>query len=65
MLISSFRLCFNGIAEGVYGYEGGGKELEDAGVIFANGINGQKARLKLLIGMNQIHTPIDLKLFFI
>lgn len=57
--------CFNGIAEGVYGYEGGGKELEDAGVIFANGINGQKARLKLLIGMNQLHTPIDLKLFFV
>ncbi|WP_431029672.1 asparaginase [Lysinibacillus sp. LZ02] len=56
--------CFNGIAEGIYGYEGGGKQLEDAGVIFANGINGQKARLKLLIGINQAHTPIDLKLFF-
>ena len=57
--------CFNGIAEGVYGYEGDGKELEDAGVIFADGINNQKARLKLLIGMKQIHTLIDLKLFFI
>ena len=56
--------CFNGIAEGVYGYEGGGKQLEDAGVIFANGINGQKARLKLLIGLNQVHTPVDLKRFF-
>ena len=56
--------CFNGIAEGIYGYEGGGKQLEDAGVIFANGINGQKARLKLLIGLNQADVPIDLKLFF-
>ena len=56
--------CFNGIAEGLYGYEGGGKQLEDLGVIFANGINGQKARLKLLIGLNQLDTPIDLKLFF-
>ena len=56
--------CFNGITEGVYSYEGGGKQLEDAGVIFANGINGQKARLKLLIGLNQKDTPIDLKLFF-
>lgn len=56
--------CFNGIAEGVYGYDGGGKQLEDAGVIFANGINGPKARLKLLIGLNQQHTPIDLKGFF-
>lgn len=56
--------CFNGIAEGVYGYEGGGKQLEDAGVIFANGINGQKARLKLLIGLNQVHHPVNLKGFF-
>jgi len=56
--------CFNGIAEGIYGYEGGGKTLENLGVIFANGINGQKARLKLLIGLNQEHTPLDLKEFF-
>ncbi|RHW39333.1 asparaginase [Lysinibacillus yapensis] len=56
--------CFNGIAEGVYGYEGGGKSLEDMGVIFANGINGQKARLKLLIGLNQEHNPVDLKEYF-
>lgn len=56
--------CFNGIAEGVYGYEGGGRQLEDAGVIFANGINGQKARLKLLIGLNQVHHPVNLKGFF-
>ena len=56
--------CFNGIAEGIYGYEGGGKSLENMGVIFANGINGQKARLKLLIGLNQVNTPIDLKEYF-
>ncbi|MEK4228992.1 asparaginase [Solibacillus sp. FSL H8-0538] len=56
--------CFNGIAEGVYDYEGGGKSLEDKGVIFATGINGQKARLKLLIGLNQVQSPVDLKEFF-
>lgn len=56
--------CFNGIAEGVYGYEGGGRSLENAGVIFATGINGQKARLKLLIGLNQVQAPVDLKTFF-
>lgn len=56
--------CFNGIAEGIYGYEGGGKSLEEMGVIFANGINGQKARLKLLIGLNQENNPVDLKEFF-
>ncbi|MFJ8261339.1 asparaginase [Rummeliibacillus sp. NPDC094406] len=57
--------CFNGIAQGVYGYEGGGKMLEDMGVIFATGLNGQKARLKLLIGLNQVNKPIDVKKFFI
>ena len=56
--------CFNGIAEGVYGYEGGGKMLEELGVLFAKGINGQKARLKLLIGLNQFDDLIDLKEFF-
>lgn len=56
--------CFNGIAEGIYGYEGGGKSLEELGVIFATGISGQKARLKLLIGLNQQNNPIDLKEFF-
>ncbi|MBG9455322.1 asparaginase [Lysinibacillus sphaericus] len=56
--------CFNGIAEGVYGYDGGGKMLEDLGAIFATGINGQKARLKLLIGLNKVGAPIDLKDFF-
>jgi L-asparaginase len=44
--------CFNGIAEPVYSYEGGGVQLEKMGVMFCNGINSQKARLKLLIGLN-------------
>ncbi|EOL48743.1 L-asparaginase, type II [Enterococcus phoeniculicola] len=44
--------CFNGIAEAVYEYAGGGKELQELGVIFCNSINSQKARLKLLIAIN-------------
>ena len=44
--------CFNGIAQDVYGYMGGGKGLKDLGVIFAQGLNGQKARLALLIALN-------------
>lgn len=55
--------CFNGIAEGIYSYTGGGKQLEELGVIFANGINGQKARLKLLIALNNDDLPINLKSF--
>jgi L-asparaginase len=42
---------FNGIAQDVYGYDGGGKHLKEMGVIFSNGLNGQKARIKLLIGL--------------
>jgi L-asparaginase len=44
--------CFNGIVQDIYGYEGGGKQLKSLGVIFSNGLNGQKARLKLLIALS-------------
>ncbi|MGX7059391.1 asparaginase [Vagococcus humatus] len=55
--------CFNGVAEGVYSYEGGGKQLEDMGVIFCNGLNSQKARMKLLIALNADLTPEEFKTF--
>ncbi len=41
--------CFNGIAQDIYAYEGGGKMLKDMGVRFELGLSGQKARLKLLL----------------
>ena len=41
--------CFNGIVQDVYGYTGGGQQLKELGVIFSNGLNSQKARLKLMI----------------
>ena len=44
--------CFNGIAEPVYAYEGGGVQLAQAGVMFVKELNAQKARLKLLIALN-------------
>jgi len=44
--------CFNGIVQDVYGYEGGGKRLKEMGAIFSNGLNGQKARIKLLITLS-------------
>ncbi|QPC46721.1 asparaginase [Mangrovibacillus cuniculi] len=43
--------CFNGSAEDIYGYAGGGKQLKDEGAIFATGLNGQKARIKLLAAL--------------
>ncbi|WP_288308437.1 asparaginase [uncultured Enterococcus sp.] len=45
--------CFNGVAEPVYDYLGGGIELQALGVIFCNSINSQKARIKLLIAKNR------------
>lgn len=44
--------CFNGIAEPVYAYQGGGVQLQRAGVFFVKELNAQKARLKLLIALN-------------
>lgn len=44
--------CFNGVAEPVYDYTGGGIQLQKMGVIFCPNINSQKARLKLLIANN-------------
>lgn len=43
---------FNGIVSAVYGYAGGGHQLQNKGVIFSNGLNGQKARLKLLVALS-------------
>lgn len=44
--------CFNGITEPVYGYQGGGRQLSEMGIMFAQGLNSQKARIKLLVGLN-------------
>lgn len=39
----------NGRVLGVYGYKGGGKRLEDMGVIMGSDLNSEKARLKLMV----------------
>ena len=44
--------CFNGIAEPVYAYDGGGIQLEELGVLFVKELTSQKARIKLLIAVN-------------
>ncbi len=53
--------CFNGIAEPVYAYEGGGVKLHEAGVMFIKELNAPKARLKLLIALNAGLTGQKLK----
>ncbi|MBM7701699.1 asparaginase [Metabacillus iocasae] len=57
--------CFNGIAQDVYGYEGGGKQLKDLGLIFSNGLSGQKARIKLLTALEQTSDRSTLQTMFL
>lgn len=44
--------CFEGRVFESYGYEGGGKQLKDLGVIFGDTMPGQKARIKLIVAIN-------------
>lgn len=41
--------CNTGRVLYTYGYEGGGKQLRDIGVIFGDNLPGQKARIKLMV----------------
>lgn len=45
--------AFNGIAQDIYAYTGGGKHLKKLGVFFAPGLTGLKARIKLLVLLEQ------------
>jgi L-asparaginase len=45
--------CPSGRVYDGYGYEGAYKDLLRAGVIFAEGLNGQKARIKLMVALGQ------------
>ena len=61
----------NGMVKAIYGYDGGAKQLEDAGAIMGNDLNGEKARLKVMAllgagydiaGIRQ-HFSLDMDLF--
>lgn len=56
--------CFNGIVQDIYGYSGGGKQLKEKGVIFSNGLNGQKARIKLMVALSQTDDIKELETIF-
>lgn len=44
--------AFNGVTEDVYDYLGGGKQLQQAGLIYCQGLSGIKARIKLSVLLN-------------
>ncbi|KRM32503.1 asparaginase [Agrilactobacillus composti DSM 18527 = JCM 14202] len=53
--------CFNGVAQAVYEYEGGGVQLEKMGIIYCRGLNGPKARIKLLVGLSAGKSPAEIR----
>jgi len=57
--------CFNGFVQDIYNYEGGGKQLKEIGVLFSNGLNGQKARIKLLIALEITNDPRMIQKMFL
>lgn len=56
--------CYNGFVEDTYGYDGGGRQLKEWGVIFANGLNGQKARIQLMAALHDSRDPAVLQTYF-
>src|SRR5699024_1939581 len=59
-----FSGAFNGIAQDIYDYQGGGKQLKEAGVIFAPSLSGPKARIKLLAVLEQPFTHDEIEAIF-
>ncbi|MCF6514707.1 asparaginase [Lactobacillus sp. S2-2] len=55
--------CYNGTAQPIYDYEGGGIELEKMGLTICHGLNGQKARIKLIVGLSANKKDYDLAQF--
>ncbi|HHZ7462270.1 TPA: asparaginase [Staphylococcus aureus] len=55
---------FNGIVSPTYAYDGGGYQLAQQGFIFSNGLNGPKARLKLLVALINNLDKAEIKSYF-
>lgn len=56
--------CPVGRVEHMYAYEGAGRHLHEAGVVFADYLNGQKARIKLLCALGAGKSSADIKRAF-
>lgn len=56
--------CPAGETLDIYSYEGAGKWLHQIGVMFAEYLNGQKARIKLIIALGKTNDPKELKQIF-
>jgi L-asparaginase len=48
----------------VYGTEGGGKTLKDAGAVFADNLSPQKARILLMLALQSTAAPASIQQMF-
>jgi L-asparaginase len=56
--------CYGGRVLDTYGYEGGGKDLRNLGVIFGGELPGQKARIKLMLSLGKTKNIYEIKKIF-
>ena len=56
--------CPAGETDYIYSYPGAGKHLHKLGVIFAEFLNGQKARIKLMLSLGRTKNIDELRKFF-
>ena len=56
--------CYKGRVLDSYGYEGGGKQLRNMGVIFGDSMPGQKARIKLILALGKTRSKEEIKDIF-
>lgn len=56
--------CYKGRVLDSYGYEGGGKELRKAGIIFGDRLPGQKARIKLMLALGKTSNKDEIREIF-
>lgn len=56
--------CAEGGVAPAYGYEGGGRMLQDIGVILGGDLSGPKARIKLMVALGMTSDPAELRACF-
>src|SRR5262249_13351102 len=56
--------CAEGSVAPAYGYEGGGRMLQDLGVIMGGDLSGPKARIKLMVALGMTSDPSELRALF-
>jgi L-asparaginase len=55
---------WNGRVLPTYGFQGGGKTLQDTGAIFADNLSPQKARILLMLGLQTTSKAQELQRLF-